>query len=57
VRMMECNICGEPLVSADDDELVARLIEHFESEHPGSELDEDALRQAVEEEAYDASDS
>ena len=57
VRMIECNICGEPLAAATDDELVRRLIDHIESEHPDSSWDEEALRQTVAEEAYDASDS
>jgi predicted small metal-binding protein len=57
MRMVECNICGEPLAAATDDELLRRMRGHVEAEHPASEWDEDAARQTIAAEAYDASDS
>jgi predicted small metal-binding protein len=57
MRLVECNICGEPLAAANDDELVARLLSHVEEEHDEQEFDEGSARQMIDEEAYDASDS
>jgi predicted small metal-binding protein len=56
MRVIECNECGETVSAANDDELVANLTEHMESEHD-VEPDEDELTDLVHEEAYDASDS
>lgn len=57
MRMAECNICGEPLAAANDEELLERMRLHVEAEHPESEWDEDAARETIAAEAYDASDS
>jgi predicted small metal-binding protein len=57
MRVVECNVCGEPLAAANDDELLRRLREHVESEHPSSEYGEAQAREAIASEAYDASDS
>jgi len=57
MRVMECNICGEPLAATTDDELVQRLRDHTEAEHPGSGFDEEQARETIAGEAYDASDS
>ena len=57
MRMAECNICGEPLAAANDEELIARLRVHVEAEHPDSGWDEEAARKTIAEEAYDATDS
>ncbi|MGN6168475.1 MAG: hypothetical protein ACTHQQ_09945 [Solirubrobacteraceae bacterium] len=54
---MECNICGETLVAATDDELERRLRSHFEAEHPTDGYDEAQARDLISSEAYDASDS
>ena len=35
-RVIECNICGEPLSAATDDELLRRSSCTTESEHPDS---------------------
>jgi hypothetical protein len=57
MRVVECNICGEPLAAATDEELVRRMRAHVGAEHPGSQFDEAAARETVAREAYDASDS
>jgi predicted small metal-binding protein len=56
MRVFECNVCGEPFGAATDDELLRRLRGHFEAEHPDVPFDE-AEREAIAREAYDASDN
>jgi predicted small metal-binding protein len=57
MRVVECNICGEPLAAATDDELVRRLAQHVEAEHSSSSFDDEQAREMIASEAYDASDS
>ena len=57
MRVMECNICGETLAAANDEELERRLRSHSESEHPSAGYDGDRARDQIADEAYDASDS
>ena len=57
MRVMECNICGETLAAANDDELERRLRSHSEAEHPTAGYDETKARELIASEAYDASDS
>lgn len=57
MRVVECNICGEPLAAATDDELLRRLRDHHEGEHESTALDEAAARETIANEAYDATDS
>ena len=57
MRVVECNICGETLAGATDDELLRRVRAHMESEHPSVAFDEAATREMIANEAYDASDS
>jgi predicted small metal-binding protein len=57
MRVIECNVCGEPLSAADDEELLRRLRAHFESEHASEAFDEEQERQAISEQAYTASDN
>jgi hypothetical protein len=57
MRVMECNICGETLAAATDDELGRRLLSHCEAEHPTAGYDEARARELISSEAYDASDS
>jgi predicted small metal-binding protein len=56
MRVVECNICGEAISAASDEELVGRVHDHVRSEH-----DEDPARDEIEamvsEEAYEAMDS
>ena len=56
MRVVECNICGETVSAADDEELVGRVTEHLESEHD-EEPDSEEIEAMVEREAYDATDS
>jgi predicted small metal-binding protein len=56
-RVIECNVCGEPLAAANDEELLAQLRRHTESEHDAASFDEDEARDTIASEAYDAADS
>lgn len=56
MRTIECNVCGEPLSAADDDELAKQLKDHLADEHDESPSD-DEIHQTVDREAYDAMDS
>jgi predicted small metal-binding protein len=57
MRVIECNICGETLSAANDDELRSCVDRHMQSEHPDEEFDDDSIAALVEEQAYSASDS
>ncbi len=56
-RAIECNICGEPLSAANDEELLRQVKQHEESEHAGASFDEQQAREMIAREAYDAGDS
>ena len=53
MRVTECNICGEALSAANDEELEAAVRGHLESEH--ADADADAASMVAQ--AYDATDS
>jgi predicted small metal-binding protein len=57
MRVIECNVCGEPLAAATDDELLRRMRDHAESEHTDTEFNEDHARETIASEAYNATDS
>lgn len=57
MRVVECNICGEALAAASDEELYRRLCDHVDDEHPNSDFDEGSARDTIASEAYEASDS
>ena len=57
MRVIECNICGETLAAANDEELLRRLREHHAEDHSGSSYDEEQGRRMIDSEAYTASDS
>jgi predicted small metal-binding protein len=57
MRVIECNVCGETLSAASDEELVGRLRRHLADEHDQDDVDEEQLAETVEEEAYEAMDS
>jgi hypothetical protein len=54
-RVIECNVCGEPLSAATDDELLGQVEKHYESEH--DPLDDEQAREMIAREAYDAGDA
>jgi predicted small metal-binding protein len=56
MRVVECNICGETVTAADDEELARRLADHLSEEHDETPGD-DAVLSTVDREAYDAMDS
>jgi predicted small metal-binding protein len=56
-RVIECNICGEPLSAANDDELLGQVLKHVGAEHPESDLDEEQAREMISSEAYEAGDA
>ena len=57
-RVIECNICGEPLAAATDDELLRQMQTHHNAEHGDeSSLDEEEARETIAREAYDAADA
>lgn len=55
MRVLECNVCGEPLTAANDDELARRLEHHMEQGH-GESLDDSETQELVADQAYDAAD-
>lgn len=57
MRVVECNVCGETLSAANDDELWLRLQRHMEDTHPSMSYDEGNARETISREAYTASDS
>ena len=57
MRVVECNVCGEPLSAATDDELERRVRSHMEAEHSAEAFSEDSAHELVANEAYEASDS
>jgi predicted small metal-binding protein len=55
--VIECNACGHLIAGDDDDELLARMQDHEQQEHPSREWDEAVARQTIATEAYTAGDS
>jgi predicted small metal-binding protein len=56
MRVVECDICGETISAASDEELVSRVSDHLESEHDQEPV-ADEVEAMVQEEAYEATDS
>jgi hypothetical protein len=56
MRVVECNICGETISAAGDEELAGRLKDHLTEEHEESPSDDEVMS-TVDREAYDAMDS
>ena len=56
MRVVECDICGETVSAADDEELAGRLKDHLAEEHEETPSDDD-IHQTIDREAYDAMDS
>jgi predicted small metal-binding protein len=57
MRVMDCNICGETLKAANDQELARELSNHMKSDHPDSEWEQERAAEVVEKRAYSATDS
>jgi hypothetical protein len=57
MRVLECNLCGETLSAANDEELRACVIRHVESRHPDAEFDDESASRWVSDQAYAATDS
>ena len=56
MRVVECDICGETISAADDEELAGRVREHLASVHD-ERPDNEQVETMIREEAYDAMDS
>jgi len=56
-RFLECDVCGEPLAAANDEELLQQLRRHMEAEHGDGGFDEEQARATIASDAYDAGDS
>ncbi len=56
MQVIDCE-CGAVVQAANDDELVARMRDHLDEDHPDSGLDDEAIRRMVSERAYAATDS
>lgn len=56
MRVIECNVCGEAISAASNDELAGRLGAHLNEEHDEAS-DSEELEELVEAEAYEAQDS
>ena len=57
-RVIECNVCGEPLAAATDEELLRQVQKRHQSEHiDESALSEEEARETIAREAYDAADA
>ena len=57
MRVIECNFCGEVLSAGNDDDLVAAVRRHMEAQHSDAGVDEQRVREMVDRNAYDATDS
>ena len=57
MRVIECNLCGEALSAANDDELIAAARRHMDERHPDDAPDDAAVQRLVAEHVYDATDS
>ena len=56
MRVVECDVCGEPISAADDEELVGPAAR---TTCRGARLespDDDEIQQTIDREAYDATD-
>ena len=56
-RTIECNVCGEPLSAANDEELLVQVRTHYGREHQENAIDEAQARELIASEAYDAGDA
>jgi hypothetical protein len=57
MRVVECNICGAVVSADDDDRLVGELRRHMDAAHADAGIDDDGVREMVEQGSYEATDS
>lgn len=57
MRVIECNFCGEVVSGANDDDLVGAVQRHMEAQHSDAQVDEQQVREMVDRDGYDATDS
>ena len=57
MRVIECNMCGETLSAANDEELIASLRGHLDSDHSDLSVSDEAIAELVSTQAYEATDS
>ena len=55
MKVLECNVCGETLSAANDEELVACVERHYSDRHES--IDAADARELVAGKAYEATDS
>ena len=56
MRVIECNVCGQVLSGATDEELAGAVRRHYDETHPDTQLDEGGIRDLVGQ-SYEATDS
>ena len=56
MRVIECDVCGELISAANDEELAGAVRSHYETNHPDATPSDDRLTEIVAG-AYDAMDS
>jgi len=56
MRVLDCD-CGHTLQAANDDDLASQVRAHVDDEHPDMDLNDEQVRQLVDERAYEAADS
>jgi len=57
MRVIECDVCGQALSAADDEELARTVSRHMSERHSGEGYDDARVRALVAEHAYEATDS
>ena len=57
MRVIECNLCGELIQAANDDDLRGAARRHMDEQHPDADLDDSRLDEMVRRDAYTATDS
>jgi predicted small metal-binding protein len=57
MRVIDCNVCGDTIKAANDDELRRELDRHMTSEHADVEWDDEQAAELIDKQAYHATDS
>ena len=56
MRVIDCD-CGKTVNAANDDDLFDVVRGHLDDDHPGTDLDDNEVRELIDEQAYEASDA